>query len=204
MVYTQGFEGRRPALVPFVEEVHASQEQLGEAAQHAVALRSLPETGLGVAPRPVGQGGLILPQVALRHGRQEFLAQRAIVDVRIEQHGGQVLVTLHDAVDGVALGFQLFLKTEMDLLLIAFQELAIHVASLVEDVAPGLVQEAHEGEITARRGHLLAQAIGGGGAHAVKQVGKHQKVWGNQAARRSVSPELSPAFSPGYHCSNFP
>ena len=35
-------------------------------------------------------------------------------------------------------------------------------------------------------------------------LGKHQKVWGNQAARGSVSPELSPAFSPGYHCSNFP
>ena len=34
------------------------------------------------------------------------------------------------------------------------------------------------------------------------EVGKHQKVWGNQAARGSVSPELSPAFSPGYHCSS--
>ena len=41
---------------------------------------------------------------------------------------------------------------------------------LVEGVAPGLVQETHEGEITARRGHLLAQAVRGSGAHAVEQV----------------------------------
>ena len=31
-----------------------------------------------------------------------------------------------------------------------------------------------------------------------------QKVWGNQAASCSASTDLSPAFSPGYHCSNFP
>ena len=34
--------------------------------------------------------------------------------------------------------------------------------------------------------------------------GKCQKVWGNQAARGSASTDLSPVFSPGYHCSNFP
>ena len=34
--------------------------------------------------------------------------------------------------------------------------------------------------------------------------GEHQKVWGIQVACGSVSAVLSPAFSPGYHCSNFP
>ena len=93
----------------------------------------------------------------------EFLTQD-----QKERHGGQVLVVSHDAVDGVALGFQLFLETEMDLLLIALQEFAVHVDALVEGVAPGLVQETHEGEITAR------SSLRAGGrrrrAYAVEQV----------------------------------
>ena len=154
--------------MPVVEELHAGQERLGKTVQHAVALSGLLETGLGVAPCPVGQGELIHPQVALRHGRQQFLAQNGIIDTGIEQYGCQVLVVLHDAVGGMALGFQLFLKTKLDLFLIALQEFAIHVDALVEGVAPSLVQEADKGQIAARR-HQLAQAVGGHGAHVVEQ-----------------------------------
>ena len=39
---------------------------------------------------------------------------------------------------------------------------------------------------------------------AAAGLGECQKVWGNQAASCSASTDLSPAFSPGYHCSNFP
>ena len=75
---------------------------------------------------------------------------------------------MNDPVDGLALRLEHVVEAGFDQLAIAVEELAIHVDGLVERVAPRLVQEAHQREVTARGRHL-AHPVGRGGSHAVEQ-----------------------------------
>ena len=88
-------------------------------------------------------------QLRLRHGRQQSGPQLVVADVGIEQHGAEPAVALNDPVDGVALRLEHVVEAGLDQFAIAVEELAVHVDGLVERVAPRLVQEAHQREVTA-------------------------------------------------------
>ena len=74
---------------------------------------------------------------------------------------------MNDPVDGMALRFEHFVETVFDKLAIAVEELTVHVDSLVERVAPRLVQEAHQREVAAWSRHL-SHPVGGRDSHAVE------------------------------------
>ena len=99
-------------------------------------------------------------QLLLRHGRQQTGAQLVVADAGIEQHGAEPAVALNDPVDGVALRLEHVVETVVDQLPIAVKELAVHVDGLVERVAPRLVQEAHQREVTAHPRHPARPAPG--------------------------------------------
>ena len=86
---------------------------------------------------------------AAGHGRQQLGPQLVVGDVGIEQHGAEPAVALNDPVDGVALRLEHVVEAVFDPLPIPVEELAVHVDGLVERVAPRLVQEAHQREVTA-------------------------------------------------------
>ena len=92
---------------------------------------------------------VVLVQLCLRHGRQQSGPQLVVGDVGIEQHGAEPAVALNDPVDGVALRLEHAVEAFVDQFPIAVEELAVHVDGLVERVAPRLVQEAHQREVTA-------------------------------------------------------
>ena len=142
-------QGRRGAPALLVDELHPAQKRRGELAQPGVPLGGLLEAGPAVAPRPVRQVGLVLVQLRLRHGRQHSGPQLVVADVGIEQHGAEPAVALNDPVDGVALRLEHVVEAVFDPLPIAVEELVVHVDGVVERVAPRLVQEAHQREVTA-------------------------------------------------------
>ncbi len=95
--------------------------------------------------RLAGTAGTVHAQITMR----SILAQQPdpqliVADVGIEQH---LAVAVNDPVDGLAL--RLEHVADLDQLAVAVEELAVHVYGLVERVAPRLVQEAHQREVTA-------------------------------------------------------
>ena len=56
---------------------------------------------------------------------------------------------MNDPVDGLALRLEHVVEAGLDQLAVAVEELAVHVDGLVERVAPRLVQEARQREVTA-------------------------------------------------------
>ena len=142
-------QGRRGAFALLVNELHPAQKRRSELAQPGVPRGRLLEAGPAIAPRPVREVGLGFLQLLLRHGQQQAGAQLVVADAGIEQHGAETAVALNDPVDGVALRLEHVVETVVDQLPIAVEELAVHVDGLVERVAPRLVQEAHQREVTA-------------------------------------------------------
>ena len=78
------------------------------------------------------------------------------------------VVAVNDPVDGLTLRLEHVVEAGFDQLAVAVEELAVHVDGLVERVAPRLVQETHQREVTAWGRHP-AYPVGRGGSHAVKQ-----------------------------------
>ena len=88
-------------------------------------------------------------QLLLRHGRQQSGPQLVVADLGIEQHGAEPAVALNDPVDGLTLRLEHVVEAAFDQLPIPVEELPIHVDGLVERVAPSLMQEADQREVTA-------------------------------------------------------